>query len=633
MAVRTKKTKTFEALTWADLEAWAGSKILSRGKSYHRQGRVKNLAKTTDGQLIAWVDGSERYATIVYFDGRNLESVCTCPYWADCKHAVATMLEYLECAKSGTEIPPPKKNDPRLRILEEDLSKESYEEETMGGESKDGPLDEFLNKQNKKKLVEILNDLAARYPDVRSALMDRQALTGGAIKGMVDRIRSDIQDLTADPVYRHYWNDDSDDLPDYSRVEERLEALLKQGHGDEVLSLGKDLLVAGTEQVGMSHDDGGLSWDIGQCMEIAFKALSRSSLSTAEQMHWAVEAELMDEYNLCDEGLKSFWKNHRKKADWAVLAERLMEHLSEVKTKKGEDSRNYRRERLTDWIVEALGKAGKTEKAVALCEKEAPVTASYVRLVRLLREAGRNEDAMKWIHKGIHATQKKWPGIASDLRRAFREMQEKDREWSRVAAIRAEDFFMELSLHTFKDLEKAAKKAKVWQEVRVFAMAYLESGRMLHEKASWPLPETGLPKPIKRRKEKFPLIDTLIDIAIAEKRPDDVLKWYDLRSKENRHGLMMGHRDDKIAEAIKGHYPERALGIWKGIAEGEIALTKVKAYQEAARTLQKIRKLFKDQGKGNEWERYASQLRQIHARKQRFVEILDSLSGRRIVDG
>ena len=63
-----KQLDPFTNLTWDDLNEWAGSKIVTRGRSYQRQGRVSALAVTTDSALIAWVDGSERYATKVAMD-------------------------------------------------------------------------------------------------------------------------------------------------------------------------------------------------------------------------------------------------------------------------------------------------------------------------------------------------------------------------------------------------------------------------------------------------------------------------------------------------------------------------------------------------------------------------------------
>ena len=84
----------FADLTWDNLNECAGSRIVSRGRSYQQQGRVSELAATSDGDLIAWVEGSKRYATKVSLDEDGLpNSICTCPYEFDCKHGVAVLLE------------------------------------------------------------------------------------------------------------------------------------------------------------------------------------------------------------------------------------------------------------------------------------------------------------------------------------------------------------------------------------------------------------------------------------------------------------------------------------------------------------------------------------------------------------
>ncbi|MGD9209856.1 MAG: hypothetical protein PVI90_03725, partial [Desulfobacteraceae bacterium] len=55
----------FATLSWDDLNHWVGSKIVSRGRNYQQQGRVVELVTANDGALVAWVNGSERYATRV----------------------------------------------------------------------------------------------------------------------------------------------------------------------------------------------------------------------------------------------------------------------------------------------------------------------------------------------------------------------------------------------------------------------------------------------------------------------------------------------------------------------------------------------------------------------------------------
>jgi uncharacterized Zn finger protein len=88
--------KKFSASTWSDLENWAGSRIVGRGRRYQQQGRVSELSLTEDNALLTRVDGTERYASKVNMDKGGLpESICSCPYEIDCKHGVAAVLEYL----------------------------------------------------------------------------------------------------------------------------------------------------------------------------------------------------------------------------------------------------------------------------------------------------------------------------------------------------------------------------------------------------------------------------------------------------------------------------------------------------------------------------------------------------------
>lgn len=52
-------------LTWDDLERWAGSRSVTRGRSYQRGGRVRDLGLSDTGILLANVTGTARYVTSV----------------------------------------------------------------------------------------------------------------------------------------------------------------------------------------------------------------------------------------------------------------------------------------------------------------------------------------------------------------------------------------------------------------------------------------------------------------------------------------------------------------------------------------------------------------------------------------
>ena len=47
----------FADLTWEDLEDWAGTTIVSRGRTYQRNSSVSDLGITPEGTLIAYVLG------------------------------------------------------------------------------------------------------------------------------------------------------------------------------------------------------------------------------------------------------------------------------------------------------------------------------------------------------------------------------------------------------------------------------------------------------------------------------------------------------------------------------------------------------------------------------------------------
>jgi uncharacterized Zn finger protein len=71
-------------------------------------------------------------------------------------------------------------------------------------------------------------------------------------------------------------------------------------------------------------------------MVVVFRALPRSSLSVADQMLWAVDRELEDQWALC-EGVEVFWKQKKTKNDWNILADKLAERLQRFPKAKGDN--------------------------------------------------------------------------------------------------------------------------------------------------------------------------------------------------------------------------------------------------------------------------------------------------------
>lgn len=627
-----KKTSPdrFSDLTWNDIEAWASGEIASRGKNYQQQGRVADLAVTDDGSLIAWVDGSERYATRVVMDEDGLpDSICTCPYERDCKHGVAVVIEYLKRVENNRSVPKANQDDDRLKLLADEYRDEPNDAENGMSEDLRQDIDAFLQGKTKAQIIDLIHDLAGQYPEMARELSDRKQLISGNTEALVTRLYKEIRDLGNEPGWQNYWNSEGY-TPDYSGIRKKLETLLKAGHTDEVLTLGRELVTTGTRQVEESDDEGETAMEIAGCMPVIVAALDRSSLDTTDKLTWALDALLKDQFEVCEAFAEYLHRQHPQPA-WHTLADRLLERLDGLKGTKGADdfSRNYARDRLSDWAIHALEEAGREDEIIPLCIAEANGTGSYDRLVKRLVAARRYEDAEKWIKEGIRDIGQKWPGIAAGLRDKMREIRTLEQNWPVVAALEVEEFAHQPSRQAFTECKKASDKTEAWPKVRESLLHYLEKGELPWKQKGWPLPESGLDRPDADQRNRFPLLGHLINIAILEKKPDQVLKWYDQRPKG--HFGWLGVDEDTIATAVQAHAPDRAVAIWKNKAERLIAQVKPSAYQEAVKFLRKAGEVMSKQNKQAQWDQYLRSLREAHVRKRRLMEILDGLDGKPIM--
>jgi uncharacterized Zn finger protein len=614
-------------LTWNDIEAWAGERIVSRGKNYQRQGRVADLAVTDDGSLIAWVAGSKRYATMVVMAEDGLpDSSCTCPYVENCKHGVAVVLEYLKRVENNQSVPKAKQDDDRLKLwTDDDWDGALHEAENTGSGDTQQDLDDFLQGKTKAQLIDLIHEIAGQRPEIAMELTDRKQLLSGDAKALVRRLCKEISVLGSEPGWQNYWNSEGY-TPDYSGIRINLENLLNAGHADEVLTLGLDLVTTGVRQVEQSHDEGETATEIANCMPVIVAALDRSSLDPVDRLTWALDALLEDQFDLCEAFGEYLFQQHPQAA-WHTFADRLLARLHGLKSPKGADdfSRDYQRDRLSDWAIHALERAGRGHEVIPLCIAEAKRTRSYERLVKRLVAARRYEDAEKWIKEGIRDIGQKWPGITAGLRGSLLEIRTLQQNWPVVAALQVEEFVRHSSRQAFTDCKKASGKTKAWHQVRQALVRYLEKGELPWKQKGWPLPESGLDRPDADQRNRFPLLGHLINIAILEKKPDQVLKWYDQSPKG--HFGWLGVDEDAIATAVQAHAPERAVAIWKHKAERLIAQVKPSAYQEAVKFLRKAGEVMSKQNKQAQWDQYLRSLREAHVRKRRLMDILDGLDG------
>jgi uncharacterized Zn finger protein len=664
MKKAAKSHMTFTDLTWEDLREWAGSRVVARGKSY--RSAVEDLRLTADGRLLAWVDGSDRYATVVTIGkAGRLSSTCTCPYAIACKHAVAMVLAYLDAVQAGQSIPGAAADDERL-----DRLANARDEDEVGAEPapalpkrprKPGPSEDpdaaihrYLEALAPAALLDFVRELAGDFPDVRQRIADRAELQSGDVAKLLANTRREIASVSADPGWSRHWSNERH-IPDYSRVQERLESLLASGHADEVVALGDEILELGIQQVGMSHDEGETGREIADCMKIVFRALKASSMTVPERLLWEIDARMRDDYSILDgvEGSLADGSSGTP-ADWSAVADNLAHRLDALPSSAAKDDthgsdRDYRRQALMRRLLDALKRAGREPEITAILTREADIASCYVELVDHLRSGKQKEDAEEWARKGFAKTIGNLPGIAWALEERLRDLASRKKDMPLVAAFRAMEFIDGPDVDRYAKVQEATVPLGLWDIVRPMLLDWLETGSRpdrapieepvrrgrargarpeTTRKCAWPLPSTGLSVPGETgRYRYFPDTATLIAIAIREGRNDDVLRLYE--RAEKRGGYSEAYQGEAVADAVQETHPDAALAIWLRLARAEIAMTKPAAYQTAGMRLTKMKTVYRRTGRLPEWERLLGMLRTENVRRPRMIEVLDGLEGKR----
>jgi len=627
-----------KGLSEEELIDWVGSTIYSRGKSY--VDFVSELSRTEDGWIAAWVSGSEEYVTTVRRDGkRDFKYTCTCPYdyGGACKHVVAVLLAASEQVRKKQEMP--------LLDPEDDLYLEFYDslagkpddaDDCDGGSAsakkRDGVPTEIwsmLERKSRDELLVIVAGLSRDFPAVTRWLRERDQMATGKIDKLVRSLRKEIRDLTAIDAWTSHW-DDYEQLPDYTNVQQRLQALLDGGHADAVFNLGEKLWERGNKQVENSNDEGETASEIAFCMKIVLKALPDTKLSRVEQLVWLFDRIREDQFDMLYESDCLLDDACYTILHWRELAHVLEERLRQMPFPRPDKWRDkFRRRTVMAQLKEAYQRGKETEKVIPLLEREAEPCWDYETLVDYLLDSGEFERARYWCIEGYSKTIEHAVGIACVLQRRLREVAEKEGKSDLVAAYRAQDFFESPSVGTFKDLSLAAEKIGLWSVVREAAIGYLQSGNQPFvsgmKSGAWvlPQPEVGRPKPLEQKRYRLSQNRVLlIEIAILEKRHDDVVALYKELCKNSMCGRDIS---EKVAQAVSKSHPDLSLKIWRITVDNLIGEVKTHAYQEAAKYLRKMHNAYLQNKRRDEWSAMLVELRTRHKAKRRLMEVLNDV--------
>lgn len=624
--------KRLRKLTMNDLHSWAGKTIVGRGKEY--VGRVQHLSRLEDGTLAAWVRGTFAYSTSVRLDDAGGHDwSCTCPYPGGvCKHAVAVVLAAAERVRRKQEIPLLEEDDElflALLDLEDDWS-DQEEDPAVRHNLPEPPMSlrKELEAKSKTELVRLLLVLNGDNPELLRLLRQKEHLDQGRVDKIVRSLRGQITKKSREAAWSNSWNDDGH-IPDYGPVLKQLKVLLEEGYADAVVSLGEHLWESCQEQVEQSHDEGELTVEIGECLEVVLEALSRSSLTPVRQVLWFFDRAVEDDFSMLGSPEDFLKKAVLSVDEWRDVADKLEARYNRMASSTDYSSK-YRRETVCGWLTIVLDHAGWPDRIVHVLEREASLSGRYDRLADALVRNGQPDKARLCCIEGFRKTAESSPGIAQELHARLRDMNRADGRQDMVAACTADLFFTHSSERNYVELRTEAKKIGCWDAVRPLALIFLQTGARPDDSSiesdnPWPLPEPEVkwPGPLRRRwQDHFPNYPILIEIAILEKRLDDAVR---LNAERPRTAPCDRSLDLTVAEAVATSHPQTALDIWRREVEWLIAQVKPKAYEQAVEYLRLMRKVFHKTKRMNDWNTLLADLRKRHKAKRRLMQELGTL--------
>ena len=631
----------FAALTWDDLEYYAGERSVKRGKGY--VSRVSRICVDGKGAVIASVQGRDEYATKVWFDDDGkLHSDCSCPVGFACKHAVALTLKVIDDVKAGWKPSMIAADDERLdeflsvdEDFDEDLDENEEGNTGTRGASARAPRQKpdrvlaYLLDLKPSAAKDILVEIAAQFDVVRTELRRRIELAKSDVDALADKAKKAIRDATATACRFYVWGDrDRSIYPDYGEARQFLERLLELKAYDKLIALADYLTKRAVAQMEMSeNDEGQIGYEADSCMEVIAKAVMLSGMSDMDKILWFHNLHDTDEYCFYED-IKGTWGAPKScaKSAWAEVADVLSKELSS----QGDVGNGFsiHGRHLSSEIEVALKFAGRRGEVMDFKKRAVAKTGDYNTLVQDLIEGGDLKEAKEWCLRGI---KEQGEYGKRELRGRLIEIAEREKNPIDACSYLADAFFDSPWRDSYEKLMVAARKADVYEEVHKGALDFLEKGVLPWEakKSRWPLPK--LLEPSRDRSTAFPRVAVLIDVALMEDRLEDAIKWYASKGKPttNFHSyLYRGTEGDQgwdVAEKVASRFPDEAISIWLGLIAANRGKTGNGHYDQIAQALGNMRPVMERIGRLDEWKALIAEIRTTDKGKRNLMKILDGI--------
>jgi uncharacterized Zn finger protein len=288
-------------------------------------------------------------------------------------------------------------------------------------------------------------------------------------------------------------------------------------------------------------------------------------------------------------------------------------------------------------VVEALKKAGRQSEITSVLEKVAPITYSYLRLIKHLTEQGNFEQANRYIETAVNDSRNeeadKYRHLNSDLLILRTNILEKTKQLRPLLTYQICEFVKKPSVASFGKIKTLAGKLRCWPDVRPSLINFLNTGVF-----PWDQPAFDFANPdkleltrgfekVSRLTEKcYPRLKNLLEIAISENDTGETLRLYaDFDKIKKSFNSWEGNLDSlesMVANTIKDHDPQMALKIWKRLAEDEIARAKPRQYDAVMTYLGLLKGLMLSLNQKKEWKIYLTELCTVNKKRRLLLPLL-----------
>lgn len=462
-----------------------------------------------------------------------------------------------------------------------------------------------LASRRKEALVDLLMDQVGRDELLRERLMLEVAGRGAKA-------------VDADPLYLAI--DEAvgciDDYVDWREapsvgetlggVSDRMETLLAQGHAAEVVELAAyGLGVAKGAFEYVDDSDGYLGAAVERLGALHLAACRKARPDPVELAGWLFAEHQSDDYgSFVDSvggyrrvlGVKGLTAYRRlAEAEWAKVPVR----------RTGDDRQgSYGRSRITR-IMEDLARAsGDLDELVEVMSRDLSHSYAYLRIAEVLRNAGRDDEALQWAERGIaefptHTDSRLREFLAEAYHDRGRHEEAMALAWAELDEAPVLERYQALNVH--------AERAGAWPAWRDKAVA------RLREEGKAPKGRAGA------RPFGVSVTDASELVRVFLWEGDAEAAWEEAVAGGCPELLWR-----ELATRREKAHPEDALAIYQ--RHVELALTQKNnlAYEEAVQLLLRIRAVLHKLGRGEEFGAYLASVRAAHKPKRNFMKLLDA---------